>query len=128
MPSTPFAMEPVVTPVIAPEIDPARVSAIVAMAWQDNTPFEAIALQFELSETQVIALMREHLKPRSFKVWRMRVRGRTAKHSALHQAKHHSSHPLVCSPNSLAALALLHPDDSEDYPLPPANITRQSLR
>ena len=104
------------------------VSSVIGMAWSDDTPFEAIALQFELSETQVIALMREHLKPRSFKVWRMRVRGRTAKHSALHQAKHRSSHPLACSPNSLAALALLHPDDSEDYPLPHANITRQSLR
>ena len=109
-----------------PSLDPARVSAIVAMAWQDNTPFEAIALQYELSERQVIALMREHLKPRSFKVWRMRVRGRTAKHSALQQAKQHrQTH--IGAQTSAAAPGLLHPDDTEDLPLPPANITRQSL-
>jgi len=109
-----------------PSLDPARVSAIVAMAWQDNTPFEAIALQFEVTETEVIALMREHLKPRSFKVWRMRVRGRTAKHSALQQAKQHrQTH--IGAQTSAAAPGLLHPDDTEDLPLPPANITRQSL-
>lgn len=110
-----------------PSLDPARVSAIVAMAWQDNTPFEAIALQFEVTETEVIALMREHLKPRSFKVWRMRVRGRTAKHSALQQAKHHR-HTHVGAQTTAAALGLLHRDDTENLPLPPANITRQSLR
>lgn len=58
----------------------ADVSSIIGMAWQDDTPFEAIALQFGLREAEVIALMREQLKTRSFRVWRMRVRGRVAKH------------------------------------------------
>ena len=60
----------------------ADVGAIVAMAWRDDTPFEAIEVQFGLSEKEVVALMRGTLKPRSFRVWRMRVRGRAAKHQA----------------------------------------------
>ena len=43
------------------------------MAWEDRTPFEAIELQFEISEKQIIKLMRTHLKKSSFKLWRKRV-------------------------------------------------------
>ena len=42
----------------------AEASAIIAMAWQDDTPFEAIAQQFGLQEPEVIALMRTALKAR----------------------------------------------------------------
>jgi uncharacterized protein (TIGR03643 family) len=62
-------------------------SAMIGMAWQDDTPFEAMALQIGLSEAQVITMMREHLKARSFRVWRMRVRGRTSKHQALQKTQ-----------------------------------------
>jgi uncharacterized protein (TIGR03643 family) len=43
------------------------------MAWEDRTPFEAILFQFGLSEAEVIDLMRQHLKPSSFRLWRKRV-------------------------------------------------------
>lgn len=46
---------------------------VVEMAWEDRTPFEAIRLQFGLAEKDVIRLMRRHLKPSSFKLWRKRV-------------------------------------------------------
>lgn len=46
---------------------------VIEMAWEDRTPFEAIALQFQLSEKQVIQLMRRTLKSSSFKLWRKRV-------------------------------------------------------
>lgn len=46
---------------------------IVEMAWEDRTPFEAIELQFALTESEVIKLMRRELKPSSFKMWRKRV-------------------------------------------------------
>ena len=46
---------------------------IIEMAWEDRTPFEAIELQFGLSEAQVIKLMRKELKPTSFRLWRKRV-------------------------------------------------------
>ena len=46
---------------------------IIEMAWEDRTPFEAIAFQFNLVEKDVIKLMRNELKPKSFRLWRKRV-------------------------------------------------------
>ncbi|MBU6158385.1 MAG: TIGR03643 family protein [Bacteroidetes bacterium] len=46
---------------------------IIEMAWEDRTPFEAIKIQFNLSEADVIALMRKELKRSSFNLWRKRV-------------------------------------------------------
>jgi uncharacterized protein (TIGR03643 family) len=43
------------------------------MAWEDRTPFEAIAIQFGLSESDTIKLMRTELKRTSFNLWRKRV-------------------------------------------------------
>ena len=45
---------------------------IIEMAWEDRTPFEAIKLQFNLSESEVIAHMRKELKRSSFNLWRKR--------------------------------------------------------
>jgi len=44
-------------------------SRIIEMAWEDRTPFEAIALQFGLNESDVIRFMRSRLKSGSFKLW-----------------------------------------------------------
>ena len=55
---------------------------IIEMAWEDRTPFEAIEFQFGLSESQVIAVMRQQMKASSFKLWRKRVSGRKTKHAA----------------------------------------------
>ena len=107
----------------------ADVSAVIGMAWQDDTPFEAMALQFGFSEEQVIALMREHLKARSFRVWRMRVRGRASKHQALQHARSHAT-----SEETARNLALLEPDklpsqsESEPLALPRSGVTAASLR
>ena len=46
---------------------------IIEMAWEDRTPFEAIKLQFKISEAQVIELMRKELERSSFNLWRKRV-------------------------------------------------------
>jgi uncharacterized protein (TIGR03643 family) len=53
---------------------------IIEMAWEDRTPFEAIAFQFRLKEKEVIELMRIHMKPSSFRMWRKRTNGRSTKH------------------------------------------------
>jgi uncharacterized protein (TIGR03643 family) len=58
-------------------------SRIIEMAWEDRTPFEAIEHQFSLQEPDVIKFMRSHLKPRSFRLWRERVSGRSTKHIKL---------------------------------------------
>lgn len=57
-----------------------QIDRIIEMAWEDRTPFDAIALQFDLSEKEVIKLMRREMKPSSFKMWRARVQGRKTKH------------------------------------------------
>lgn len=64
-------------------LTPDEESRIIEMAWEDRTPFEAIQLQFGLSESQVILLMRTSLKRGSFKLWRERVSGRVTKHLKL---------------------------------------------
>jgi len=61
---------------------------IIEMAWEDRTPFEAIKYQFELSEGEVIRLMRKTLKLRSFKLWRQRVnQGVSQKHQKKRSAE-----------------------------------------
>ena len=57
------------------------IDRIIEMAWEDRTPFDAIKLQFGLSEKQVIETMRRELRPSSFKLWRKRVQGRKTKHA-----------------------------------------------
>ncbi len=59
------------------------INRIIEMAWEDRTPFEAIRVQFGLSEAAVITLMRRQLKPSSFRRWRARVSGRKTKHARL---------------------------------------------
>ncbi|MEN7342682.1 MAG: TIGR03643 family protein [Pseudomonadota bacterium] len=63
--------------------DPADLSRIIEMAWEDRTPFEAIEATYGLSEKAVIRLMRKELKPGSFRLWRQRVTSRKTKHRAL---------------------------------------------
>jgi len=59
-----------------------EIDRIIAMAWEDRTPFEAIHFQFNLKEQDVIKLMRYELKPKSFKLWRKRVNsGVSQKHT-----------------------------------------------
>ncbi|MBI3238745.1 MAG: TIGR03643 family protein [Flavobacteriia bacterium] len=50
-----------------------EIDRIIEMAWEDRTPFEAIAHQFSLNEQAVIELMRGQLKRSSFLLWRKRV-------------------------------------------------------
>lgn len=49
------------------------IDRIIEMAWEDRTPFEAILFQFDLTESDVIKLMRTELKISSFNLWRKRV-------------------------------------------------------
>ena len=55
-------------------------SRIIEMAWEDRTTFDSIKDQFGLSESEVIKIMRKHMKRSSFKMWRKRGSGRKTKH------------------------------------------------
>jgi uncharacterized protein (TIGR03643 family) len=62
---------------------PEDIDRIIEMAWEDRTPFEAIEMQFGLSEKEVIELMRANMKSTSFTMWRKRMKGRVTKHQEL---------------------------------------------
>lgn len=70
-----------------PKLDHRAIDRIVEMAWEDRTPFDAITLQFGLTEAEVIKLMRREMKLSSFRMWRARVQGRSTKHQALRNFK-----------------------------------------
>lgn len=57
-------------------------SEIVAMAWDDETSFDQIKKQSGLSEAEIIKIMRSHMQPSSFRMWRKRVNGRASKHGS----------------------------------------------
>jgi uncharacterized protein (TIGR03643 family) len=66
-------------------LTPEETDRIIAMAWEDRTPFSAIEYQFGLTEADVIKLMKRELKLSSWKRWRARVQGRKTKHVQLRQ-------------------------------------------
>ena len=52
----------------------AEISAVIEMALSDHVSFADIQGQFGLREAEVKALMRDNLKPSSYRTWRKRVR------------------------------------------------------
>ena len=81
-------------PAPSTNLSDADISRIIEMAWEDRTPFEAIAAQFSVSESQLIKIMRGNISTGAFKRWRARVTGRKTKHIELRQpgvARHQSS-------------------------------------
>jgi uncharacterized protein (TIGR03643 family) len=66
----------------------AEIDRVIEMAWEDRTPFEAITMQFGLTESQVVELMRKQLKPGSWRLWRERVhQGISHKHAKRRSAE-----------------------------------------
>ena len=63
-------------------LDDVQISRVIEMAWEDRTPFGAIEHSYGLNEAGVIKLMRQELKPSSFRLWRQRVSNRATKHQA----------------------------------------------
>lgn len=68
-------------------LEPHEIERIIGMAWEDRTPYDAIEAQFGLSEKEVIILMRQQLKRKSWERWRRRVSGRKTKHRKLRSEK-----------------------------------------
>ena len=57
-----------------PNLAEHEVSEIIQMALCDHTSFAQIKMQYGLYDKQVKQLMRENLKPSSYRNWRTRVR------------------------------------------------------
>ena len=62
------------------EFSEKQLDRIIEMAWEDRTSFEAIKIQFDINQDEVIKIMRSSLKSKSFKIWRERTKGRKTKH------------------------------------------------
>lgn len=58
----------------APTLNTAEVSAVIEMALSDHVSFASIEREYGLSDSQVKELMRDNLKPSSYRNWRKRVR------------------------------------------------------
>ena len=102
-----------------PKLSEADASHVIAMAWDDDTPFEAIARAYGLSESDVIALMRQRLKSGSFKVWRTRVRGRASKHQVRQSQQ---------TMQALAQASMVIEPITGDTPMRTTHITREGLK
>ena len=63
-------------------MDQDNINRIIEMAWEDRTPFDVIYKEFDITQNELERLMRNNLKPSSFKLWRKRVSGRKTKHIA----------------------------------------------
>jgi len=75
------------------------ISEAIELAWADDVSFEEIKKRLGLSEPEVIDVMRRHMKPSSFRMWRKRVSGRKTKHRKL-----------MLKPSESKAIELLDPD------------------
>ena len=66
-------------------LSPIEIDRVIQMAWEDSTPFEAIKFQFDLSEKEVIRLMKKEMTEKNWRKWRARVQGRKTKHLKLRE-------------------------------------------
>ncbi|SKB57845.1 TIGR03643 family protein [Malaciobacter marinus] len=53
---------------------------LIEMAWQDRTTFDAIYLQYGLTENQVKNKMRKLISKKAYDRWRKRVQNKATKH------------------------------------------------
>ena len=58
------------------KFDSSDIDRIIQMCWEDRTPFDAIKIQFDISEKEIISIMRNNLKEKSFLNWRKRIDNR----------------------------------------------------
>lgn len=55
------------------EFDNATLARVVALAQEEKKPFEVLKVQFDLSENEVIELMRMRLSKDNFELWKKKV-------------------------------------------------------
>ena len=64
-------------------MDQDNLNRIIEMAWEDRTPFDVIYKEFDITQNDLERLMRNNLKPSSFKLWRKRVHSKSIKNRKL---------------------------------------------
>ena len=61
----------------------ADTSRIIEMAWEDRTSLDAILRVYGLNESNLKLLMKKELKPRSYTLWRERMKNSNLRHESL---------------------------------------------
>jgi uncharacterized protein (TIGR03643 family) len=61
-----------------PRLTPAEIERVIATAWDDRPPFNAVLMAHGLTEGQLVQLLRRALTPNAFKLWRARAQGAKA--------------------------------------------------
>lgn len=60
-----------------PRLTPDDIHRIIATAWDDRPPFDAVLRAHGLSHGQVVALLKRELTPNAYKVWIARTKSAT---------------------------------------------------
>ena len=58
-----------------PRLTPADIQRVIAVAWDDRPPFNAVLMSHGLSQGQLVQLLKRELTPSAFKLWTARSRG-----------------------------------------------------
>lgn len=57
-----------------PRLTPEEIQRVIATAWDDRPPFQAVLHQHGLSPGQVVQLLKRELTPNAYKVWVARTK------------------------------------------------------
>ena len=66
-------MRPMAKPV--PRLASAEIARVIATAWDDHPPFNAVLMSHGLTQGQLVQLLKRELTPSAFKLWSARTRG-----------------------------------------------------
>ncbi len=58
-----------------PRLSPDQIARVIATAWDDQPPFNAVLMQHGVSQGELVQLLKRELTPNAFKLWRERTGG-----------------------------------------------------
>ena len=58
-----------------PRLTPDQIARVIATAWDDRPPFNAVLMGHGLTQGQLVQLLERELTPTAFKLWSARTRG-----------------------------------------------------
>jgi uncharacterized protein (TIGR03643 family) len=58
-----------------PRLAPAEIARVIATAWDDRPPFNAVLMNHGLTQGQLVQLLKRELTPSAYKLWVARGRG-----------------------------------------------------
>lgn len=58
-----------------PRLPPAEIERVIATAWDDHPPFNAVLMAHGLTQGQLVQLLKRELTPSAYKLWVVRSKG-----------------------------------------------------